>query len=85
MDYYLSAHAGKEIDRRQIPLSLLEMTLSRPEQIVRGHDEIQCYQSRFILQEKRYLLRVMVSTKTYPPTVVTAYRTSKISKYWNIP
>jgi hypothetical protein len=34
---------------------------------------------------KRYLLRVMVNETVNPPVVVTAYRTSKITKYWRKP
>ena len=34
------------------------------------------------INEKVYLVRVMVNEKLRPPKVVTVYRTSKISKYW---
>jgi hypothetical protein len=39
-------------------------------------------QSRVEFSTKQYLLRVMVNESIQPPVVVTAYRTSKISKYW---
>jgi len=29
-----------------------------------------------------YLLRVIVGESTTPPTVITAYRSSKVAKYW---
>ncbi len=32
-----------------------------------------------------YLLRVFVDTDRTPPEVVTAYRSSKITKYWRQP
>jgi hypothetical protein len=34
------------------------------------------------INQKPYLVRVMVNEAAAPPKVVTAYRTSKISKYW---
>jgi hypothetical protein len=42
------------------------------------------YQSRMEYEEpgKIYLLRVFVDTDRRPAEVVTAYRTSKLEKYW---
>jgi hypothetical protein len=34
---------------------------------------------------RAYVLRVMVDEAKRPPVVVTAYRTSKIGKYWAKP
>jgi hypothetical protein len=31
-----------------------------------------------------YLLRVVVDEDEHPPVIVTAYRTSKIEKYWSV-
>jgi hypothetical protein len=44
-----------------------------------------CFQSQVEIGAKRYLLRVMVNETVNPPVVVTAYRTSKITKYWRKP
>jgi hypothetical protein len=42
------------------------------------------YQSRLPFEDgKMYLLRVMVDEVEQPPAVITAYRTSKIEKYWS--
>lgn len=44
---------------------------------------IMCYQSLVDFGGgKTYLLRVMVNETVDPAVVVTAYRTSKIKKYW---
>jgi len=32
---------------------------------------------------KMYLLRVVVAEDEQPPVIITAYRTSKIEKYWS--
>ena len=44
-----------------------------------------CYQSRVTINDKSYLLRVMVDDTRQPAVVVTVCRTSKISKYWSQP
>ncbi len=45
---------------------------------------MMCYQSQMDINERRYLVRVMVNTAVSPVKVVTVYRTSKISKYWKV-
>jgi hypothetical protein len=56
--------------------------LQAPEQKTPELDDITCFQSRVEMGGKRYLLRVMVNETVKPPIVVTAYRTSKVTKYW---
>jgi hypothetical protein len=47
--------------------------------------ERSIYQSRFRFEDGRmYLLRVTVAELEQPPVIVTAYRTSKVEKYWSI-
>lgn len=41
-----------------------------------------CYQSKSDINQKEYLVRVMVNETLRPARVVTVYRTSKIRKYW---
>jgi hypothetical protein len=85
MAFRISRHAQAEMQRRGIPLGLVENMLAAPEQKVPGHGAILCYQSRVSMDGKPYLLRVMVDETKQPPIVVTAYRTSKIGKYWAKP
>ena len=82
MSYNLSAHVQREMDRRGIPLTVLESVLAAPAQKVPEHGDIMCYQSKVEINQKPYLVRVMVNEAATPPKVVTVYRTSKISKYW---
>lgn len=83
-EYRLTDHAQFEMERRHITDSEITQVLSAPEQteIVRPGRVV--YQSRFELGEpsQTYLLRVFVDTDRQPPEVVTAYRTSKVEKYW---
>lgn len=83
MTFRLTHHAEQELIRRSIPRDLLEQTVDAPQQIVPGPGGRRVYQSRLDFGGDRiFLLRVIVDDGTEPPTIVTVYRTSKISKYW---
>ena len=82
MNHELSSHVQQEMARRGIPLAAVESVLAAPGQKVPEHGDVVCYQSKMEINEKVYLVRVMVNEKLRPPKVVTVYRTSKISKYW---
>jgi hypothetical protein len=83
--FYYSKHLYEELERRKIPRKLLEQVLQAPEQKVPELDNVTCYQSQMEIEGKRCLLRVLVNETIDPYIVVTAYRTSKISKYWRRP
>ncbi len=63
---------------------MIRLVLATPDQ------RLEVRPGRIVLQSKvamgiparSYLVRVFVDTDRQPPEVVTAYRTSKISKYW---
>lgn len=82
MGFHYSRHLHRELNRRKIPRELLERILQGPEQKVPEFDNITCFQSLVEIEGRPYLLRVMVNETVDPPVVVTAYRTSKIDKYW---
>lgn len=85
MIFKLSRHAKEEMERREIPLALLESVLENPQQIVPEYQEKKAYQSQIDFGEgKIYLLRAIVDDIVSPPMVITAYRTSKILKYWRV-
>jgi hypothetical protein len=72
--------------RRGIPLALVQAAMDHPEQ--RLVDESSpgrwIRQSRLRFEDGRmYLLRVVVAEDEQPPVIITAYRTSKIEKYWS--
>lgn len=82
MIYRLSHHARQEMERRRIPLALLEAVLAAPHQVVPEKGRVKAYQSKYEIRGKMFLLRVMVDDSVEPAVVVTAYRTTKIEKYW---
>jgi hypothetical protein len=83
-EYRVTDHARFEMERRGISEAEIALVLSAPEQsdLVR-HGRV-VYQSRMESEEpgKICLLRVFVDIDRQPEEVVTAYRTSKVEKYW---
>jgi hypothetical protein len=87
MNFRLSTHAEWEMTRRGIRRELVDAVMDQPEQ--RLVDESRAgrwiYQSRLAFEDgKIYLVRVVVDEDEEPPAIVTAYRTSKIEKYWSV-
>jgi hypothetical protein len=82
--FVLTDHARWELKRRGITEEELAGVLRNPGQAIVGGAHRMIYQSRILLpdREKEMLLRVIVDREQLPHRVVTAYRTSKIGKYW---
>jgi hypothetical protein len=82
MKHELSSHVQQEMKRRGIPLAVVESVLAAPGQKLPEHGDVVCYQSKVEINQRPYLVRVVVNETARPPKVVTVYRTSKINKYW---
>jgi hypothetical protein len=82
--FLLSDHARFEMERRGISEEEVSSVLRYPEQREEQRPGRCVYQSRVppALSGESYLLRVFVDVDRDVPEVVTAYRTSKIAKYW---
>ena len=63
-------------------MAMVRRVMEQPEQILHIRPGRVVAQSRCLIDGKEYLLRVFVDVDPEPATVVTAYRTSKILKYW---
>lgn len=85
MSFRFTAHALEEIARRGLDRATVEHILEIPEQLLAGRSGRLVYQSRVDFPEGELLVRVIVDPGTKPPTVVTAYCTSRIAKYWRHP
>jgi hypothetical protein len=86
MNFRLSRHAEWEMNRRGIPLALVQAVMRHPEQRVvdESRTDRWVHQSRFRFENgKMSLVRVVVDEEEEPPVIITAYRTSKIEKYWS--
>lgn len=83
-EYVLSTHALSEMARRGLSEDVLRGVLSGPEQRLEVRPGRVVLQSRmpFGVPSRTFLIRVFVDIDRRPAEVVTAYRTSKVSKYW---
>lgn len=83
MRYRLSRHAQQEFERRGISLAQLESVLNHPQQVVPDRKGRTVYQSQVDRGDgKMVLIRVIVVENADAVLVVTAYRTTRIHKYW---
>lgn len=80
----LSDHARAEAARRGIDEVIVRSVAKAPEQVlaVRAGREVRQSRIPFPPDGRVYLVRVVVDTVPGADTIVTAYRTSKIHKYW---
>ena len=83
-DYLFTDHARAEIRRRGLSEDMIWRVLEAPEQRLDVRPGRVVLQSRVAMGEpaKQYLVRVFVDMDRRPAEVVTAYRTSRIRKYW---
>ena len=82
--FILSQHAQKELIKRKIPISILELILEHPEQIIR-EDGLKVYQGTLTMNNnKTYLMRIYVNELVEPNKIVTVYLTSKLKKYGGV-
>ena len=81
-DCTISPHAEFEMRRRGIDESTVRQVLNHPGQRETVRPGREVLQSRTELKGQTYLVRVFVDIDRVPPEVVTAYRTSKVEKYW---
>lgn len=82
ISYIITDHARYQMKRRGISQAELHRVLVHPEQRLPVRKGRDVFQARVKMGDKDYLLRVFVDVDRTPAEVVTAYRTSKIEKYW---
>lgn len=80
----VTPHAIAEASRRGISETTLLQVATTPEQRIQVRSDREIRQSRIIdaASGKLQLVRVVVELGAGEDTVVTAYRTSKLRKYW---
>ncbi len=83
-DYILTPHVLWELSRRGLSETTIHAILSAPDQRFEIRSGRVVLQSKIVpgTPEKTFLVRVFVDIDRQPAEVVTAYRTSKIGKYW---
>lgn len=76
-----SNHFLEQIKTRNINEQDIENTFLNPDNII-IEDNLEVYQKIIVTNDKEYLLRIFVNAVKEPPVAVTAYKTSKIIKYY---
>ena len=85
----LSTHARRQAARRGLDERLILEVARRPEQVIPLRPGREVRQSRVTMGpageagRREYLVRVFVDIGALQETVVTAYRSSRIAKYWS--
>jgi Domain of unknown function (DUF4258) len=83
MDFYISRHAEEQCEQRGILREILDSVLQNPQQIIEDTEGKRICQSQVSVKAgKAYLIRAVVSEKTKPAIVITAYKTNQINRYW---
>ncbi len=82
IDYTITDHADFEISRPGLKRETIDRVLKNPEQRFDVRLSRVVLQSRIQESGKEFLIRVFVDADRRPAEVVTAYRTTKIGKYW---
>ena len=84
VEHHITDHARFEMERRGISEAEIARVLSAPGQSDLVRPGRVVYQSQMEFEEpgRIYLLRVFVDIDRQPAEVITAYRTSKVEKYW---
>jgi hypothetical protein len=82
-DYVITTYAEFEMRRRGLSRETVHQVVTTPEQRIDSRPGRVILQSRVAYGAGEiYLVRVVVDIDRRPAEVVTAYRTSRIAKYW---
>jgi hypothetical protein len=84
MDFIISKHAHEQMSRRGINYETVMGVVSNPDQtIVDNETPTKIIRQSLIKEDNRiFLLRVFVDTDKQPNVIITVYKTTKISKYY---
>ena len=84
MDLIFSTHARAQMSRRGINHETVLMVVSKPDQTIADNENptVIVYQSLVKEDNQMFLLRVFVNIDKKPNVIVTLYKTTKISKYY---
>ena len=84
MDLIFSKHAQEQMHRRGIDSEMVLLTVSEPDQMIIDDENMDIIICQSIIKEggQMFLLRVFVNRDKRPNIVITLYKTTKISKYY---
>lgn len=84
MDIVISDHARFEIARRKLSEEMVRTIAQNPQQVIKLRKERKVCQSKYFnsTEGREMLLRVICEERHNMLFVITAYRASRIDKYW---
>ena len=84
MEVIIKGHASFEAERRGIPEELIKSVVKNPQQKLRSKKKRIILQNKYYdqVEKKEMLLRIIGIETSKNFNVITVYKTSKISKYW---
>jgi len=84
LEIVISQHAKIEANKRNIPFEIMMKVAESPEQTITSFKGRKICQSIIFddMLSKRVLIRIIVKDIDDVRHVVTAYKTSKVNKYW---
>lgn len=80
IEFTISKHCLEQINLRNISEADIRRIILEPDSIIKQDEEITVYQA--LTNDKMFLIRNFVNILKQPNLVVTAYKTSKIDKYY---
>jgi hypothetical protein len=75
-------YALVQMEERGLSEAAVREAVESPDQVVRGKRGRKIAQKRMQQANREHLLRVIYEEAANQVTVVTAYKTSKVDKYW---
>lgn len=78
--YHFSNHSIEQLVKRNISQEVVLWVIANAsEKVIENY--VTIYQNLVEENNIKYLLRVFVNENKIPPTIITAYKTSKLKKY----
>ena len=81
MKFSFSKHALDQMSRRRISEEVVKRVIISPDMRI-SEEDYTIYQKVEESDHRKYLIRVFINLSKDPPQIITVYRTSKISKYY---
>ena len=82
MEIIFENHAESQIKERNLDESKIEETLLNPDQVITSKKNRKIAQKIFRTGRIKFLMRVIYVIENSDFIVISAYRTTRIEKYW---
>lgn len=74
--------AERKLEKRGIRREWIEDAIKNPTQVVEGYGGRKVGHKKILISGKEYLLRIIYEETENVYTIVTAYLTSQVDRYW---